>query len=185
MLIDNPLPLIYLPLRPLVSPVIYCATLSATYDEILREMTMSSIMLIAISLALAELSSNLSPSDVKILKELLTNEEGEVNCKLTFNTPNNAISYLILKRSVFSLNHLRKIILLTLIVVSLAYLLNYLSSTGILIGAEAIPSMVPLIASLVLLQAFLYLSTYVLANDLSALWIYKVYSLDLRPLSRA
>ncbi len=178
-------PVISLPFRPLAEAVVYCATISEGVDQVLAPWGLGVAIILGLEAVAIRLADRTSPENVRPVSELVREswaKSARREISLYSKDPGAALFRFAFSVEVLSLRHLRN---LAAVAVTSGVMGFVLLRVGPEFGLEpsaasfAVSFMVPLIVGE---MAMIIVGT-VMARDLAAMWVFRVYALELRPLA--
>jgi len=180
----HPSPLLSLPLRPIASAMIYCVTRSDSYLKVVVSLAETTALFSASLLALLKLSDSLSPEDVKALRELMRGELSEVVRRgrvRILDDMHRAIMYQVVIADVLTKTHVQNLTLALILALGTGLLMGHVLPERLGLSIRSFLDFYPFIVSFITIELLTILASSVIARDLSALWIYRIYAPDLRP----
>ncbi len=180
-------PLLSVPFRPLAESIVYCATISEGTSDVLLSIGEGLLILLLMLLLDLGLAGRISPEYIKPASALMKvkKKKPKRNAEFYSRDPRKAIFNYIFRLEVLNIKHIATISLITLITWFTTYFLKEVASgkLGILFGSFQFISifLIPLLVS----EALAFLINASMARDLAALWIYRVYAKDLKPMAES
>ncbi len=182
-------PILSIPLRPVAASLTYPLARSSTLTDALLALIGSLAMALAFSVITIDLSSYLSTEDFRPLSHLLREGGGRGRSLVPTEVRGawGAVKAYVLGTSVLSTKHLRSYVALvvTVAVTSLGiryFLTNVIYLRRVLSVAPFVTTvMIPILVSIITSS----IVSWVLANDLLAYWVYRVYAIRMYEVAKA
>ncbi|RLE68460.1 MAG: hypothetical protein DRJ43_05560 [Thermoprotei archaeon] len=181
----RPSPLLKLPFRYLAEAAIYCATISEDLQGVLIRWELSLGILVLLLLLTVKLAGRVPAEYVRPISELMKEARSKAfktGASLYSADPEEALFRYVFSFDVLTLTHLRNLLIVLavsggsgLVFLHVAPKLGFDPRNASFITTFIIPLMVSEMASFLVGQA--------IAKDLSAMWMFRVYALELKPLA--
>ena len=178
-------PMLSLPFRPMAEALVYCATISESVSHVLARWGLSVAIILGLEAVVIRLADRTSPEHVRPVSELVRESWAKAarrEISLYSPDPGAALFRFAFSIEVLSLRHLRN---LAAVAVTSGVIGFILLRVGPKFGLEpsaasfAVSFMVPLIVG----EMAMIIVGAVMARDLAAMWVFRVYALELRPLA--
>ncbi|MDK2464389.1 MAG: hypothetical protein QI223_06440 [Candidatus Korarchaeota archaeon] len=174
-----------LPFRPLAEALVYCATISEGMNQVLASWGMSIAIILGLEAIVIKLADWASPEYVRPVSELVREswaKAAQRGVSLYSPDPGAALFRYAFSLDVLSLRHLRNLVAVAVASGVAGFILL---RVGPKFGLEpsaasfGVSFMVPLIVG----EMAMFIVGTVMARDLAAMWVFRVYALELRPLA--
>jgi len=178
-------PMLSLPFRPMAEALVYCVTISESVSHVLARWGLSVAIILGLEAVVIRLADRTSPEHVRPVSELVRESWAKAarrEISLYSPDPGAALFRFAFSIEVLSLRHLRN---LAAVAVTSGVIGFILLRVGPKFGLEpsaasfAVSFMVPLIVG----EMAMIIVGAVMARDLAAMWVFRVYALELRPLA--
>ncbi len=178
-------PLLSLPFKPLAEALVHCVTITEGVREVLIGWGLSVSILLAIEAVTIRLADLVPPEFVRPISELARearSKGGRKEISLYSPDPGASLFRFAFSLEVLSPVHLRNLaIALAASGVAGLAMLRVGPRFGLELGAASVA--VSLVTPLVVAEMAIFLVGSIMARDLAAMWVLRVYALDLVPLA--
>lgn len=181
-------PLLSMPFRPLAESIVYCATISEGMSDVLLSLSKGLLILLPILFMELKLAGRVSPEYIKPTSVLIRERESKKSgrrVELYSQDPGRAVFNYIFRLEVLNAKHFAILSSVVLITGLISYVLKEVAAgkLELLFGSLQFLSLflVPLLVS----EMVAFLVNASMARDFAALWIYRVYARDLKPVAES
>ena len=190
-LILHPSPVLSYPFKPIAISLVYSLSISSSIPEILLAMICSSIIVVILAYISIPLANHLSPECIKpvsmLARERMISSLSKHHIAINYSSVSKAIRSYILNFSILSTKHVKNISIAIIATASSAYIVKHILKVNL--------NSFPVLGNIPFLTGFLipfYISivfssvvSATLSSDLMSYWIYRVYSIDMKPVAQA
>lgn len=191
-LLRRPSPILTVPLKPLVAPLVYSLAASPSIPEVTAWLALSIIPIAAVFLLIPTLAGVVGVEDLKpIALPGVARREGEARKGgkgvhmlkgLNMSSPDKAVMSVMYYSAILNTNHLRAVAAAVGVPAGICLLVRYFLPAWVAgVTGFALSFFIPLMTAIMLTS----LLNVVIVNDLMTYWVYRVYLMRMRPVATA
>ena len=181
------LPIITMPFRPAVEPLVYCATLSETPLDLALALVKEAVVILVIYASVVKLADRIYPENIKPVSVVLKEKQKSKGVRLGLYSPDpgKAIFNYVYAADVLTKTHARNISLILALTAAITLLVKHVVIPRLGTPADILSFLSSMFIPLFVAEMISFLSASIMAKDFLAMWVYRVYGDDLTPLAKS
>ena len=181
------LPIITMPFRPAVEPLVYCATLSETPLDLALALVKEAVVILVIYASVVKLADRIYPENIKPVSVVLKEKQKSKGVRLGLYSPDpgKAIFNYVYAADVLTKTHARNISLILALTAAITLLVKHVVIPRLGTPADILSFLSLMFIPLFVAEMISFLSASIMAKDFLAMWVYRVYGDDLTPLAKS
>ena len=180
-------PLITMPFRAAVEPLVYCATLSETPLDLALPLVKEAVVTLVIYASVVKLADRIYPENIKPVSVVLREKQKIKGIRVGLYSPDpgKAIFNYVYAADVLTKTHTRNVSLILALTAALTLLVKHVVIPRLGMLAEFLSFLSSMFIPLFVAEMISFLSASIMAKDFLAMWVYRVYGDDLTPLAKS
>ena len=181
------LPIITMPFRPAVEPLVYCATLSETPLDLALALVKEAVVILLIYASVVKLADRIYPENIKPVSVVLKEKQKSKGVRVGLYSPDpgKAIFNYVYAADVLTKTHARNISLILALTAAITLLVKHVVIPRLGTPADILSFLSLMFIPLFVAEMISFLSASIMAKDFLAMWVYRVYGDDLTPLAKS